>query len=484
MRFEQQHKHAYLLGALQLAFLVLFAVFVRYAPDADAKYHPAFDKDDHHPDVVEGGGHHPTYGMFQDVHVMIFIGFGFLMTFLKKYGFGAVGHNFLVAAVAIQWAILVNGFFHLHDGYVEVSLNSLLGADFVAAAVLISFGALLGKTTPAQLLVLTIVEIPIFMVNEVIGRQYFGAVDMGDSMFVHAFGAYFGLAVSLVLAREVPSTEKEGSSKTSDTFAMIGTVFLWIYWPSFNGGAAPGEDQHRAIINTYLALAASCATAFAISSMVDSDKKFDMVHIQNSTLAGGVAIGTSADLMAQPFGALLIGIIAGVVSVLGYHYLTPFLAQRARIHDTCGVHNLHGMPAVIAGLVGAVYAALADEATYGPSLYSIFPHRSPLNGSEDLTRLQQSMPSLEAGEGRTGVSQAGFQLLALLVTLIISIVGGLLTGLILRLPMLNKLETDDLYEDEGFWKLEEEDGDHMSAVSLTHTHPMMNSANKIKDESA
>ena len=48
------------------------------------------------------------------------------------------------------------------------------------------------------------------------------AIDMGDSMFVHAFGAYFGLAVSLVLSREDVATEKEGSNKTSDTFAMIG----------------------------------------------------------------------------------------------------------------------------------------------------------------------------------------------------------------------------------------------------------------------
>ena len=42
------------------------------------------------------------YPMFQDVHVMIFIGFGFLMTFLKKYGYSATGINMLIAAVACQ----------------------------------------------------------------------------------------------------------------------------------------------------------------------------------------------------------------------------------------------------------------------------------------------------------------------------------------------------------------------------------------------
>ena len=40
--------------------------------------------------------------MFQDVHVMIFIGFGFLMTFLKKYGLSAVSLNMLIAVISIQ----------------------------------------------------------------------------------------------------------------------------------------------------------------------------------------------------------------------------------------------------------------------------------------------------------------------------------------------------------------------------------------------
>jgi hypothetical protein len=47
-----------------------------------------------------------NYGHFQDVHVMIFIGFGFLMTFLRKYGLSAVSLNMLVSVFAIQWHIL------------------------------------------------------------------------------------------------------------------------------------------------------------------------------------------------------------------------------------------------------------------------------------------------------------------------------------------------------------------------------------------
>ena len=46
------------------------------------------------------------------------------------------------------------------------------------------------------------------------------------------------------------------------------------------------------------------------------------VHIQNATLAGGVAVGSCADLNILPLGAMIIGSIAGIVSVAGFKYLT------------------------------------------------------------------------------------------------------------------------------------------------------------------
>lgn len=47
-----------------------------------------------------------------DVNGMIFVGFGFLMTFLKSYGFTSVGVNLMVSVVCIQWAAIVKGFIH------------------------------------------------------------------------------------------------------------------------------------------------------------------------------------------------------------------------------------------------------------------------------------------------------------------------------------------------------------------------------------
>ena len=45
--------------------------------------------------------------------------------------------------------------------------------------------------------------------------------------------------------------------------------------------------------------------------------------------------------------------------------LQPFLDSRLGIHDTCGVHNLHGMPGIFSGIGGCVCAAVATTELYG-----------------------------------------------------------------------------------------------------------------------
>ena len=49
----------------------------------------------------------------------------------------------------------------------------------------------------------------------------------------------------------------------------LGTVFLWMYWPSFNAALVAPDyvAQHRSVINTYFSLAAACVTTFALSPL-------------------------------------------------------------------------------------------------------------------------------------------------------------------------------------------------------------------------
>jgi ammonium transporter Rh len=84
---------------------------------------------------------------------------------------------------------------------------------------------------------------------------------------VHAFGAYFGLAVAKILHNRDVENENESANYVSDLFSMIGTLFLWLYWPSFNSATAVEEGQLRAIVNTYLSITASCICTFVISGL-------------------------------------------------------------------------------------------------------------------------------------------------------------------------------------------------------------------------
>ena len=58
----------------------------------------------------------------------------------------------------------------------------------------------------------------------------FKAYDVGESMYVHVFGAYFGLTIAKILNHEAVESEKESSNYDSDLFSMIGTILLWLYW--------------------------------------------------------------------------------------------------------------------------------------------------------------------------------------------------------------------------------------------------------------
>lgn len=55
---------------------------------------------------------------------MVFVGFGFLMTFLRRYGYSGVGFNFLLAAIIIQWAVICQGIPTMDEDYrISVSIN-------------------------------------------------------------------------------------------------------------------------------------------------------------------------------------------------------------------------------------------------------------------------------------------------------------------------------------------------------------------------
>jgi hypothetical protein len=121
----------------QIGLLVIWTIFARFDQGVL-------------PGTVKPATNSNIYPCFQDVNVMIFIGFGYLMTYIKAQGQSALSFNWIVAIWCIQWGILSQAVFQqLFSGesmtYINISLDSLIWGLFAAATALITYGALLGK---------------------------------------------------------------------------------------------------------------------------------------------------------------------------------------------------------------------------------------------------------------------------------------------------------------------------------------------------
>lgn len=172
-------------------------------------------------------------------------------------------------------------------------------------------------------------------------------------------------------------------------------------------------------------------------------------------------------MIIQPFGAMVIGSVSGIISTLGFQFLTPFLNHHF-LHDSCGVNNLHGIPGLISGITSAIIAALANRDNFqGDRLYVFYPSRIPKINSEDYIKFNLTNTEFkDGGLGRTASAQAGYQLAALSVTLGIAILGGLLTGLILRIPFIEQVdENNELFDDQSNWLTPKDFSDRNSSLN-------------------
>lgn len=85
--------------------------------------------------------------------------------------------------------------------------------------------------------------------------------------------------------------------------------------------------------------------------------KIDMEVMLNATLAGGVVMGASCDLIIGPGFAMIAGAIAGAISAIGFLKLNAICKEKLNLHDTCGIQFLHGIPGTLGGFVSVIAVA-------------------------------------------------------------------------------------------------------------------------------
>lgn len=351
-----------ILGIVEIVVIILFGVFVRLTNPAGLA--SIFST---------------VFPLYQDMDVMMLIGFGFLMAFSKSFSWSSVTYTFFINALIIQLYILLSAFwqravidgFNAQNYYIYINERTFTYALHASASMFVCMGAFIGRVGPLELLIISLVHIFVYTVNEVICINQIRAYDVGGGMTVHIFGAYAGVTASLILNASSRPTSKPKSSYFANLFALIGALFLWMFFPSFNFGygysvSGTQYTQTQIVTNTIISLTGSCIATFVTSAYLK--EKFTMSHILNATISGGVVMGSVAGIIVHPSAAITIGFLIGIVSTVALHYLTPYLEKKFGLFDSCGVHSTFGLP----GLIGGILSGVAAASYAYPSAYDAY----------------------------------------------------------------------------------------------------------------
>ena len=299
------------------------------------------------------------YNFSIHIMAMLLVGFGFLMVFVRNYGYSATTGTYMVVAVGLPLYMLLRSMGVICAEAVSAdSIKALLLAEFACASVLIAMGAVLGRLRIYQYAILAALVVPLYMLNEALVLDgglgiTKGFTDAAGSIIIHAFGAYFGLGLTIALTSNIQRKMAVESDATSDRFSMLGSMVLWMFWPSFCSAVVPPEQMPHTVINTILALCGATVITYILSSILRKGQP-SIADMANAALAGGVSIGATCNIVSAP-AAFGIGILAGAICVIGYVAIQPRLQVLLKGVDTCGVHNLHGMPGLVGGII-AIFA--------------------------------------------------------------------------------------------------------------------------------
>lgn len=298
---------------------------------------------------------------FRAIHIMamLLVGFGFLMVFVKRYGRSAIIATYLLVSIAIPLYFLKHKL-GLPDSS-EALIDRMILAEFAAASLLICAGAVLGRVKMYQYLILGVLFVPCYALNEWLllsgGAGWIAKgsfIDTGGSIVIHAFGALFGVAVAVSMTTKKEYATPIELHETSDRFSLLGSMVLWVFWPSFCSALVAPKAIPMTIANVIFALCGSTLATYAASLKLRG--KISVADIANAALAGGVAIGSTCD-NTSPEIAFVIGLLAGALSTVGYAVIQGKFQHAIKLVDTCGVLYLHGLPGLFGGLAATFVIA-------------------------------------------------------------------------------------------------------------------------------
>jgi Amt family ammonium transporter len=178
-----------------------------------------------------------------------------------------------------------------------------------------------------------------------------GALDFAGGTVVHINAAVAGLVGAIMIGKRV-GYGRESMAPHSLTMTMIGASMLWVGWFGFNAGSAleAGDVAALAFINTLLATAAA-TLSWVFGEWITKGKP-SMLGGASGAVSGLVAI-TPACGYVGPMGALVIGLLAGIICLWGVNGLKRMIGA----DDSLDVFGVHGVGGILGALLTGVFAA-------------------------------------------------------------------------------------------------------------------------------
>ena len=189
----------------------------------------------------------------------------------------------------------------------------------------------------------------------------FGYVDFAGSGVVHAVGGAAALAGAIVIGPRIGKFGSDGKPRAIPghhiPMALLGTFILLFGWFGFNAASTfAATDVQFAVVAANTAIAGAFGAISCMLFVMWRTGKPDPSMMANGMLAGLVAI-TAPCAFVDPWAAMLIGIIAGVLVVLAFN----FIEQKLKIDDPVGAIAVHG----VNGTFGVLAVGLFANGTYG-----------------------------------------------------------------------------------------------------------------------
>jgi Amt family ammonium transporter len=186
-----------------------------------------------------------------------------------------------------------------------------------------------------------------------------GVIDFAGGTAVHINAGAAALALAIVIGRRVgwPKTPMKPHNLT---LVMLGAGLLWFGWFGFNAGSALAADNAASVVfvNTFAATAAAALAWLVVEKFRDGHAT--TLGAASGIVAGLVAI-TPACASVTPIGAIIIGIVAGVLCALavGWKYKLGYDDSL----DVVGVHLVGGLVGTL--LIGFLATEVAPTGVNG-----------------------------------------------------------------------------------------------------------------------